>query len=214
MSALSEVGISNNALAMLGADSIRSFSETNKRARMCAIFYESQRDYLLTKYDWDFARRFRKLNQADLDDDEVPDGMYPYILPSDCRIVRDVYPRGTRDKWYVMGRYIYSSIDSENTSNERISIFYTSSGTSVANFTDTFADLLAYRMALKMGAAITQDKQLMRLLAELYKTETGEAIEPDANQGNYYREPDEDPRYDSFVNPDYTGEVTRGRTSS
>lgn len=203
MAVHSKVSICNLSLALLGAHAIRNFDETNKRARMADALYESQKDYLLTKFDWGFARKFRKLNQQDLPEDQVPDGMYPYLLPSDCRIVRDVYPRGTRDKWYVMERHIYSSIDSQNTNNDRISIFYTSNSTPVTHFSDTFVDILALGLAIKMGPAITQDKALVRALSELYKMEYPEAIEPDANQDNYYREPDEDPNYDSFVNPDF-----------
>jgi len=207
MAVHSKVGICNQALAILGADLIRDFDESNKRARMSSTLYETQKDYLLTKYDWGFAKKFKQLNQLDLDDDVVPTGMYPYQLPSDCRMVRDVYPRGTRDKWYVMQRVLYSSIDSTAPNTDPISIFYTSNDTPVNEFTDTFADILALRLAIKMGPSITQDKTLVRALAEQYKIDIHEAVEPDANQGNYYREPDEDPNYDSFVNPDYASVI-------
>ena len=52
----SKIGICNLALAHLGADSIRSFEETNKRARMADVFFDQVRDYLLSKFDWPFFR--------------------------------------------------------------------------------------------------------------------------------------------------------------
>ena len=59
----SKIGICNLALAAIGEDSIRDFADGNKRARMCDVFYETTRDYLLGQFDWAFARRQQALQQ-------------------------------------------------------------------------------------------------------------------------------------------------------
>lgn len=194
--AYSKVAIANLALATLGADAIRSFDEKNKRARMSSNFFDSTRDYLLAKFDWPFARGFKKLNEVDMMDIDVPAGMKVYQLPNDCRTPRDLWPPGSKTPWRIAADRLYTP------TTGTIYLYYTVQEVNTALFTDTFVSLLALGMAVRMAPAITQDKNLSKILYEQYQTEQLESWESDANIGEDYRSPDEDPNNDTFVYPD------------
>ena len=185
------------ALAMLGADSIRNFNEPNKRARMCDVFFEITKNYLLT-FDWPFARKYVELQEVDTTSMTVPENMYVFKLPNDCKQPRDVAPRGTNDKWEVKGNHVYTTLSTG------VYLHYTAKADDASKYTDSFANLLAMGLAVRLAPSITQDKELTRALKEDYRIAQLEAWETEANVGNYYREPDEDPNNDSFVNPDGT----------
>jgi len=193
MATNSKISICNIALAMLGEDGIRSFDEVNKRARMCDIFYDSAVSYLMAKFDWPFARRYKSLKQVDLDD--LPEGINAFQIPADCRTPRDINEPGSKDQWEVFGDYIYTPVDIVN-------LYYTTNDVSVTRFSDTFVSILALGIAVRMGPSITQDKALVKVLYERFTGEVREAHETDANIGNTYREFNEDPNNDSFVYPD------------
>lgn len=196
----SKISICNLALAALGEDAIRSFDEANKRARMCSVFYDQARDYLLSKFDWPFARMLASLQPVVLDEDEVPDGEYAYQLPADCLTPRDLYPKGSRGYWRIAGNALFCSL----TEDDDVRLYYTKRVTDTILFSDTFVALLYLLIAVRISPAITQDKGVTRAMKEQYEIEVREAWESDANIGNDYRSYDEDPENDTFVNPDIT----------
>lgn len=193
---LSKIAICNLALAALGADSIRSFDEKNKRARMADVFFEPARDYLLSRFDWPFARKFIKLNQLTDETEAAPDGYYVYQLPADCETPRDLWPRGSKDWWEVNGQHLLCK------KSEEVYIYYTCTELNPTIFSSTFAMLLATYLAVRMSPAVTQDKRVTDSLYSQYQNELRDCWESDANIGNDYRTYDEDPNNDSFVYPD------------
>jgi len=52
--ATTEVTISNSALIKLGAETITTFEDDNKRARLCKNQYPLMRDKLLRSHPWNF----------------------------------------------------------------------------------------------------------------------------------------------------------------
>jgi len=207
--ATSKVDICNVSLAMLGADSIRTLTENNKRARMASAFFDFTRDYILAKVDWSFARKYVQLQPLDQDDYTVPDNLYVYSLPSDCHVVRDMHPPGSKDKWHVMGRLFYCESDT----GTDVYIYYTAKITDITIYSSAFNNLLALGLAVKMGPALTQDKQLVGTLQEQFMVEQVNAWETDANIGNQYRAFDEDPNNDTFVYPDGYSELDSYRSN-
>lgn len=200
----SKIHICNTALARLGAASIRSFSENNKRARMCDTFFDSVVNYQLSRFDWPFAKHFLKLRP--LAEQDYPDGLVAYNLPSDCKRVTDLHPRGSGDYWEIYGKTLVC----KKTPEEGVWIYYTRRVTDTATFSDTFANFISISLAVRMAPAITQDKELTKALYQQYVQEQKEVWEADANEGNDYRAHDEDPNNDSFVYPggdftDYEG---------
>lgn len=195
--ASARVDICNVALALLGQTAIRSTNEDNTRARLSSALFDFTRDYLLTKIDWAFARKYAKLQALDQDAHTVPEDRYVYGLPSDCHIVRDLAPQGSKDPWSVMGRYFYC----KKSTDDDVYIYYTAKITEVALYSPAFNELLALGLAIKLCAPLTQDKKLFSALREQYMLEQNSAWETDTNIGSDYRAADEDPNNDSFVNP-------------
>ena len=192
----SKVHICNLALASLGAASIRSFDEDNKRARMCDTFFDSIVNYHLSKFDWPFAKRFLKIQP--LAEQEYPDDLVAYSLPSDCKRVTDLHPKGSRDYWEIYGKTLVC----KKTIEEGAYIYYTSGEPDVSLFSPTFSNLISLHLAVRIGPAITQDKELVKTLQQQYVFEQKEAYAVDANEGNDYRAHDENPNKDSFVYPE------------
>jgi len=205
--AYTEVEVSNVALATIGENSIVSFDDDNKRARMCKRFYDFTRDYMLAHFDWAFARRFKMLQRVNLPADEVPPGLYAFGLPGDLSLARTLWPYGSRDKWEVFGKYLYAA------RSENVGLYYTSNEVASAQITIQFANVLALGMAVRLAPPLSQDKKLSGVLYEQFKVEQNEAWQVDANQGNNYRYADEDPNNDTFVNPELAGFLgeTNGR---
>ena len=201
----SKIDICNLALAALGEAPIRDFNENNKRARMCDIFYDSTAAYLLSKFDWSFARAYKTLQQLDLPVEEVPVGLYAYQLPDDCKTPREIAPLGSRDRWEVMADRVF-------TSKTEASLYYTKRDVIVTLYTDGFASLLYILLAVRMSPAITQDKNLTKVLYDQYLRERQDCWESDANIGNQYRQYDEDPNNDTFINPDLVTTVINAST--
>ena len=193
--ATSKIQICNLALAAVGADAIRSFDEANKRARLCDVFYETQRTYLLSRFDWPFARRFKQLQQLALDADELPLGNYAYALPADCLTPRDVWPEGSRDFWEVFGESLYTELSA-------VGLYYTADISDSTKFSNSFVHTMWQGLAVRICPAITQNIKLTQELFSQYRIEERESWENDANVGNKYREYNEHPDNDSFVNPD------------
>lgn len=192
----SQVDICNLAIAALGGEPIRSLGEDNKRARQCDKFFVPSRDVILTKFDWPFARGFKALNQLDMTGIDVPDGMYRYQIPNDCKVPRDLYPHGSKLYWEIFGDQIQCRL------SEEVYLYYTKKIVDSAKFSDSFVHALSLLLAVRIGPALTQDKKLLREIYTQYKTEVREAWETEANMDNNYREADEQPENDSFVNPD------------
>jgi len=189
----SPVSISNLALATIGETAIRDFNEDNKRARMCQTFFVPTRDYLLSKFDWPFARKFAKLNVAILPEDARIEGYSYYGLPQDYLVARDLHPRNGRNSWEIMGEYLVTFQPVQG-------LYYTSQISDTARFSDGFVNLLALGMSVRLAPVLTSDKALAKALYTQYQREQVNTWESEANVGNAYRHPDNDPNLDTFVN--------------
>jgi len=196
--AYSKIDIANLALASLGAAPIKSFDENNKRSRMSQHFYRFTRDFLLNRFDWAFARKIKKLEELEESsyDFDVPLGYKVYQLPSDCLAPRDILPFGSRQKWHVLGDKLITNFLPE------IYLQYTKKEIDVALFSEAFVNMLQLGMAVRMAPAITQDKQLAAALLEQFNIEQRMGWQDDANIGEGYKDYDNDPNNDTFVNPD------------
>lgn len=205
----SKIGICNQALAAIGEDSIRDFSDGNKRARMCDVFYDVTRDYILSQFDWPFARRQKVLQKLAEPQDWTPDGVYSYALPVDCHQPLDLWPEGSMQNFEVRGEELYCENDVE-VSQIPVVLVYTSVALDPTKFSSQFSQLLAMALAVRICPSITQDKELTKTLFEQYKMTMREAWGTDANIGNKHLHNDDNPAYDSFVDPDYS--FTGGNT--
>ena len=205
----SAVDICNMALAMVGANLIRSLDEDNKRARTCAVFYPMTRDYLLDRFDWNFARKMaylqplseeRVIGRPPVISGSIPDGWYAYQQPHDCITPRDVHPPGSQKtaKWKKFQNMILTVLPPET----KPRLYYTCAVESTALFSPSFCTLLATGLALKLAPALAKDQQMTQSLLQQWKMEQAEVFGDDASTGDEYREHDERPEVDTFVYPD------------
>jgi len=190
----SKIQICNLALTNLGADSIRSFDESNKRSRTVEAFYETARDYILSQFDWPFAKAFVLLQL--LSEVSTPSGVFAYQLPKDCISPRDIYPLSKKNYWEIFGQMLFCK------SSEEVYLYYTKRVIDPNEFSDAFISLLALWIAVRSAPSIAQDKELANLLIKQFRIEKQECWESNANIGNEYLKYDGDPNNDSFVFPE------------
>ena len=204
----SAVDICNQALAMVGAEFIRALDNSTKRSRACSVFYPMLRDYLLTRMDWPFAKKLGLLKPLDEDQPlrvglnvqiktQIPEGWYAYQIPNDCAAPRDLHPPGSKEKWKQFQRMILATAPPE----AEPKLYYTALVEDTSLFSMTFVNLLALGIAAKLAPSIAQDKALASSLYNQWVNEQYTAFADDANIGEEYRVPDEQPLRDTFVDP-------------
>ena len=123
-----------------------------------------------------------------------------YALPSDCLAPRDIQGAGTRDSWTIQGKILLFEYTLQPL--DELTLLYTRRVTDTTHFTDPFIDLLAVYIAQRISPSVAQDKNLTNQLLEMFERTKFDTWEADSNIGNQYREPDEQPRKDTFVEPD------------
>ena len=199
----SKINICNLALASIGEDSIKDFSEGNIRARMCDTFYENSRDYLLEQFDWPFARKQQALMKVASPTDWVPDGTFEYAKPVDCYHVISLWPEGSRQGYELRGKSVFCQLDSG--AGTDVVLMYTVHELDPTKYSSGFINLLALAMAVRLCLPLTSDKALANGLLQQYELEKKEVWANAANEGNMYPSGnDENPNYDTFVRgPDY-----------
>ena len=187
----SQVSISNLALALLGEAPIRDFDEDNKRARMCQTLFVPTRDYLLSNFDWPFARAYRKLEELIIPEEEQLPGKHAYALPANCRVPLTIEPNTGHVSWEVRGAAIW-------TDQTIVGLHYTRQDVEVITLSDGFVNVLSVYLATRLAPALSGSKTLMQQLYAQYKTELAYTIAAEANIGNTYRSKDNDPTLDTF----------------
>ena len=86
----SKVDLANEALLLLGANTITSFTDNDSNAVLVNRFYEGERDALLRSHRWNCA--VTTVNLASLVETPIIDWKYKFTLPTDpyCLRVLDV----------------------------------------------------------------------------------------------------------------------------
>ena len=77
-----KVSISNNALTILGANTITSFTDGSKAAGIANNLYEFVKKHTLSMYPWKFA--LKKVQLAQDSATPVNEWDYQYTLPTDA----------------------------------------------------------------------------------------------------------------------------------
>jgi len=191
----SKVDICNIALAYLGVEAIRSFEENNVRSRLCDVSFDVAKDYLLSTFDWPFARKYITLAQIDPDDVSVPEGDYAYSLPNDCITPMMVGEETENTKWRVEGNNLVCTIDE----NGEVNLYYTAQIVDTFAFSDPFINLLAMTLASRIGLPLTKNKKLVDSIMNQMVVVESQAWETEANKGNTYRRAEDDHNNDTFV---------------
>jgi hypothetical protein len=190
------------ALMMVGEENIRSLDEPNNRAGLCQTLYPIVRDAILSVSDWSFARKTVLLQRLATDLVEGP----TYQIPSDCLTPLSIWPRGQiRIQFKIAGDKIiipvYNVVGTATALTASRYLQYTRRETDTVLFSSSFVDLVALDLATRLAMPLANDLKLASALRQDLKFLRLEAEAEDANRGDDYRNADEDPENDTFVNP-------------
>jgi len=147
-----KLSICSDALIMLGASPLSSFSEGTDAAQICDRLYDDLKDSLIASYPWSWS--FKKSQLARLSEEPASEWKYFYQLPGDRLAgVRAVFSssspgmRPIQRGWEILG-------DKLMTSEEQIWADYQFAPGEAALPT-YFVQLLKYAMAAEIAETVT-----------------------------------------------------------
>ena len=147
-----KLSICSDALIMLGAKPLSSFSEGTDAAQICDRLYDDIRDSTLGMFPWTFS--FKKVQLARTINTPVNEFKYEYQLPGDrLNNVRAVFNQGTSGArhiqygWAIMGEKLLSS-------EEKIYVDYQYAPVE-SELPTYFIQLLKYMMAWNIAETVT-----------------------------------------------------------
>lgn len=175
----SKVDLANEALLVLGADTITSFSDTSNNAVMVNRFWTTERDVVLRSHRWNCA--IATANMAALSDTPIIDWEYKFALPTDpyCLRVLDVrtVTGDIKLDHEVHGRELL-------TEESSVDITYISRVEDVALYDSLLYEALVFRMAWKLSYPITRDLGVMQSMGQMYEAVVREARSMDSQEGS------------------------------
>ena len=147
------VSICSNALLMLGAQTINSFSDADAldRAKLCANLYPTVRNKLLRSHPWNCA-----VKRLILSPDATPPAFgyeQQFQLPSDCLRVLDVAEGGCQIDYRLEGRQIQAN-------TTVLELRYIFRNDVESTWDDALVELMTLAMAARLAYAITQSAAL------------------------------------------------------
>lgn len=146
----SKVGIANSALIKLGAARIIALTDDNKNAKLCNEQYDKMRLDLLRSHNWNFS--VTRIKMAQLATAPTFEWDHAYQLPADW--LRTVSVHGD-DAGVSNIRY---RVERGNilADHDDVWLRYVADITDVGLFDASFAECLAWRLALDLAISITQ----------------------------------------------------------
>lgn len=157
--ALSKFDICNQALVLVGANTITSFSQNTTESIVANQLYETTVEDLLTKCRWRFASKQVQLSKNTTN----PDARYEssYALPSDALILHTVTVSDDVINYDRYGQNIFTN----TTSSDTVIADYTFQP-SESIFPPYFAKVLVFELASLFAGAIARNDQLANLYAQ------------------------------------------------
>lgn len=144
---MTNIDICNLALTKIGSQRITVLTEKNDV--MLSTIYTQERDKLLMRYPWNFAR----LREAIDPNDEAPafEWDYEYDLPDDYLGRPELYDSDAQ--FVIEGRTLLCN-------DETINLKYTSQVTDIYLFTPLFIECLVLAIASELAVSIANDAVL------------------------------------------------------
>lgn len=177
----SEISISNIALTRVGHDTITSFDETGKAAKLCKLHYPACRDFMLRAHVWNFA--IRRADLGLLDTTPTFEYTYAHALPDDClKVIRtESESLGYTDDYRIEGLSDGSRVLMCN--DEAVAIEYVAKVTDPNQMDLLFQDALSARIAAEISVALTDNATLAEKLWEIAENKLRLAMTADAQEG-------------------------------
>lgn len=175
-----EVGICNQALGWLGANSITSFDDNSTEAHLCSENYAAIRDAVEEEGYWSFTiQRFSPAFEL-----ESPQWGYAYqfLVPTKVLRVVEVHDNsmtpngGSNFDWRLeSGRILCDS--------NIIFVKAIFQVTDPRSFSPTFVQCLAARLAADLAIPLTKSRSLQSDMFGLYQSKLSTALALDGSQG-------------------------------
>ena len=174
-----KLSICSDALIMLGASPLSSFSEGTDAAQICDRLYDDLKKSLVASYPWSWS--FKKVPLARLTSTPANEWKYEYALPGDTlagvRAVFNTNATGVQPiqyGWEIMG-------DKLQTSEEVILVDYQfSPGEAV--LPSYFVQLLKYAMAAEIAETVTD-----QITKAQYYEQKAYGTPQENRRGGYFR---------------------------
>lgn len=174
----SKVDLANEALLLLGANTITSFTDNDSNAVLVNRFWPSERDSVLRSHRWNCA--ITTANLASLDETPIIDWEFKFTLPTDpyCLRVLDVrtVTGDIKLDHAVHGRELL-------TEESTVDITYVQRLEDVSTYDPLLYQALVFRMAWKLCFPIMRSHTVMGQMGSMYEAVVREARTIDSQEG-------------------------------
>lgn len=171
-----KLDIYNWALIRIGEQTIEDENERSASAELLRYIYDLTRQSLMRSYPWNFCQDTAELTQ--IADEEPPDYLYVYQLPSDCLFPTKLVAQNTDvvSEWdYEQMRYIGENdeweIRRDNKLYSNVSgliIKYTVDHKDESKWDELFVDAMAWRLASEIAMQITKNEEVRAQCARAF----------------------------------------------
>ncbi len=169
---ISDVSICNSALVKLGADLISSLSDDTKNARLCNARFPHLRNMVLEVHPWAFATKTVELASLASPVTESEYG-YAFQKPADClKIIRG---EDWDESFETVDGYLMGD-------NDPFILKYIWKNTNAGTYSYAMAECLSWRIAADLAYALTQSKEVAKLMMEGYEMDLKAARYHDAHK--------------------------------
>jgi hypothetical protein len=182
---LSETGMANGALALVGEPPIASLDDTTRAAaRACKRFFAATRDEMLAERHWQFARH--SCTPAPLPDAPNRHWRFRYVMPADCVTIRTIGDGPDQTPpWESPSSGEDGTVAVLLDTNETNPIvWYTRRVVNPAQWSPLFRRLFQAALAAKVNPIVGRDKSLTASLADAARSWLDDAAVRDARARN------------------------------
>ena len=174
----SKVDLANEALLMLGANSITSFTDNDSNAVLVNRFFDGERDAVLRSHRWNCA--ITTANLASLATAPIIDWAFKFTLPTDpyCLRVLDVRTVSGDIKLdhAIQGRELL-------TEESTVDITYIQRLEDTTLFDALLHQAIVFRIAWKLAYPITRSHTVMSQMGAMFESIVREARTIDSQEG-------------------------------
>jgi len=165
----SDIDISSNALQMIGASSIQSFTDPGAGAKVASALYEPILIALLTRTYWRFAVKKQKLNL--LSQTPLNGFSKAFQIPTDSLKIERVYPR---TEYAIFEDKLFS-----NTNDIDIDYVFRPADSALPSY---FVLAFTYKLASEFALSVTDNENKNALYEQKFRSAMAEAYSADAQQ--------------------------------